>query len=189
MKKTALLLMLSAISFVGLSQQGLVAKSTGGIQTGFLGIWLYDEIRLTNAIALRGEVGLSARIWSDKIVTATESGYYVAPVLTLEPRFYYNLRSRFSESKNISGNSGNFVSLNIRYHPDWFIITSDEHPNNVNQLAFMPTMGIKRNIGNHLTLEGGVGAGYEIYFSKKIGYSKNVDGIAFNYHLRIGYRF
>ncbi|MBC8320738.1 MAG: hypothetical protein ISR55_07375 [Bacteroidetes bacterium] len=189
MKKATLLFILSGLTLIVLSQENYVTKSTGGIETGFLGVWLYDEIRLTNVVALRGEIGLSSRIWNDKVVTAVNSGYYVALVLTLEPRFYYDLKSRYSKSKNISGNSGNFVSINIRYHPDWFIISNDDNPNNVNQLALIPTWGIKRNIGKHLTYEVGCGIGYEIYFTKKVGYRKNIDGVAFNYHLRIGYRF
>lgn len=188
MKKTTLLLILCGLTLTVVCQEPSVARSTGGIQTGFLGVWLYSEMKLTNVIVLRGEIGLSARIWSDKVNTAVNDGYYVVPVLTIEPRWYYDLKSRNSKSKNISGNSGNFVSINIRYHPDWFIITSDDNPNNVNQLAFIPTWGIRRNIGKHLTFEVGFGIGYEVYFTKRFGYRTNEAGPAFNYHLRIGYR-
>ncbi len=44
----------------------------------------------------------------------------MTPVITAEPRWYYNLNKRVSKSKNIEGNSGNFISLKTSYHPDWF---------------------------------------------------------------------
>jgi hypothetical protein len=40
-----------------------VEKSIFGIQTGLLGIWVHNEMRLTNEIALRTELGLDSGIF------------------------------------------------------------------------------------------------------------------------------
>ena len=58
-----------------------------------------------------------------------------------------------------------------------------------NNLILIPTWGIKRNIGNHLTYETGIGIGYRYVLAKRAGYIKNEEEEAFNLHLRIGYRF
>lgn len=34
-----------------------------GIQTGLLGVWVYNEARLTNSIALRTEIGFDFGVW------------------------------------------------------------------------------------------------------------------------------
>jgi len=35
----------------------------------------------------------------------------MTPVLTLEPRWYYNLNQRYAQSKNIKNNNGNFFGV------------------------------------------------------------------------------
>ncbi len=166
MKNTAVLLVLLIICIIANGQEGSVEKSTGGIQTGFLGLWLYDELKLSDAMALRGEIGLTARFWNKNAISATQSGGVIAPVLTIEPRWYYDIKKRKSKSKDIAWNSGNFISINIRYQPDWFIITNYGNPNTVDQLAIIPTWGIKRNIGNHFNYEIGTGFGYQFISPK-----------------------
>ena len=116
MKKIITLAFISLSIFCN-AQNPSVEKSVFGIQTGFLGFWGHNESRLSNTIALRSELGLDAGI----LITDFEgrSGFLLAPVLTLEPRFYYNLNKRISKSKDITNNSGSFISLKTSYHPDW----------------------------------------------------------------------
>ena len=177
MKKIITFVLLSVSIFCN-AQNVSVEKSVFGIQTGFLGIWGHNESRLSNKIALRSEVGLDAGILFTDFYGS--SGFLLAPVLTLEPRFYYNLNKRNSKSKDIKNNSGNFISLKTSYHPDWFVI-SDITEHITSDISFIPTWGIRRNIGTHFNYETGVGIGLRFF--------SNVSEAVANLHLRIGYVF
>ena len=169
------------------AQEASVEKSTFGIQVGNAGIWAHHEMKLSNEIALRTELGMDERIWGT--IFTSKAVYLLSPVITLEPRWYYNLEKRQSKSKNIAGNSGNFLTLQTSYHPNWFTISSYDNVNTLHQVSIIPTWGIKRNLGEHFTYETGIGLGYRYYFAKMEGYEKDITSVALNLHLRLGYRF
>ena len=97
MKKITTLVSL-CLSILCNAQNASVEKSVLGIQTGFLGIWAHNESRLSNKIALRSEIGFDAGYQSGFFYP--EDVFFLAPVLTLEPRFYYNLNKRDSNQKS-----------------------------------------------------------------------------------------
>ena len=188
MKKTILTLTLISLTFTVKSQNVSVEKSAFGIQAGLFGIWVNNETKLTNQIVLRSEIGFDSGIWGgdfyDKI------GFLMTPVITAEPRWYYNLNKRVSKSKRIDGNSGNFISIKTSFHPDWFVISSKNNIDVYNQLSIIPKWGLRRNIANsNFNFEAGIGFGYRFYFLKQYGYSKNDGETALDLHLRIGYTF
>jgi len=189
MRKIVLTLIFCGITIIAKSQNQDVSveKSNYGIQIGVLGIWIHNETKLTNQIVLRSELGLDSGIFGGSFYPKT--GYIMTPVITLEPKWYYNLEKRVSKSKNISGNSGNFISLKTSYNPDWFVISNYDNLRVVNQISIIPTWGIRRNIGNHFNYETGIGLGFRHYFAKSAGYLKDESETALNLHLRIGYRF
>ncbi len=185
MKKNILVsLIVSLTYFAGNSQTASVEKSTYGIQTGLLGIWVHNEMKITNQTALRTELGMNAGIFGGDFYPKT--GFLMTPVIIAEPRWYYNLEKRQSKSKNISGNSGNFVSLKTSYHPNWFVISNYDNLKTFNLITIVPTWGIKRNIGKHFTYETAIGIGYGHQFREGYG---DLEGVAVNLHLRAGYRF
>lgn len=153
----------------------------------FLGVWVHREVKLSNEIALRAEVGMDLGLWGGDFYP--KSGYLLAPVIRLEPRWYYNLDKRVSKSRSISGNAGNFLALQTSYHPNWFTISNYDNVEVVNQVSIIPTWGIKRNIGKYFNYETGIGIGYAYYFAKSAGYLENEGYAAVNLNLRIGYRF
>lgn len=187
MKYFLLTLTCCGLTFIAKSQNASVEKSTSGIQIGVLGIWVYNEAKLSDKISLRSELGLDAGIFG--IMHSYEVGYILIPDITLEPRYYYNLNKRVTKSKSIAGNSGNFVSLRTSYYPDWFVITKNKNLRPYNHISVIPTWGIKRNAGNHFTFETGIGIGYRYYFTKSAGFVENQLNRTLNLHLRIGYRF
>jgi hypothetical protein len=148
---------------------------------------VHNETKLSNAMVLRSEIGLDSGIWGGDFYNGT--GFLMTPVLSLEPKLYYNLNKRVSKSKRIDGNSGNFISLKTSYHPDWFVISNKDNISVISDISVIPTWGIRRNIGNHFNYETGVGIGYRYIFAKQAGFPKNKSEAAFNLHLRIGYRF
>lgn len=187
MKKLLFTLILCGFSLVSISQNASVENSIFGIQTGFLGIWANNELKLSNQFALRSEIGLDAGIWGGDYYP--KNGYAFTPVITLEPRWYYNLNKRVKKKRSISKNSGNFIALKTSYHPDWFVISNYDNVTIVSDISIIPTWGIRRMIGSHFNYEAGFGIGYVYFFAKNVGYLENKSDAAVNLHLRIGYTF
>lgn len=187
MKKIFLTLTFCGLTFITNAQDASVEKSTYGIQTGFLGIWAHNESKLSNQIALRSELGLDTGIFGSDVKDI--NGIFLAPTITLEPRWYYNLNKRQNKSKRIDGNSGNFISIKTTYHPDWFVISNEDNLNFISDISIIPTWGIRRNIGNHFNYEAGFGIGYVHYFEEANVNLLDESGVTVNLHLRIGYRF
>jgi hypothetical protein len=122
MKRTIIILALIIFSTtIGVAQTTSVEKSTFGLQTGVLGIWAYNEAKLSNTIVLRTELGFDFGIWESTFYDDYDSPFLLTPVIVVEPRFYYNLKKRSENSKRTDGNSGNFIALKMGYHPDWFV--------------------------------------------------------------------
>lgn len=197
MKKIWLTLVICGWAFMGNAQTpkpeksslntvASVEKSVFSIQTGFIGIWISNEARLSRSIVLRTELGYSAQVlWGAGQV----EGFLMTPVVTLEPRWYYNLQKRKSKSKRIDGNSGNYLSLRSSFYPAWGAILSKYGNLVLNPVfAIIPMWGIRRNIGRHFNYEVGAGFGYVHYFADKYGYGVH-NNLALNLLFRIGYRF
>ena len=171
------------------AQNTSVEKSTFGLQTGVLGIWTYNEAKLSNTIALRTEIGFDFGIWETTFYDDYDSPFLLTPVIVVEPRFYYNLKKRSESSKRIDGNSGNFIALKMGYHPDWFVMFNTDNAPVVSDFSIIPTWGIRRNIGKHFNFEAGLGAGFSHTFAKRAGYLEDKSEFELNMHLRIGYKF
>ena len=169
------------------SSAASVEKSIFGVQTGFLGIWVHNEFRISNQIALRTEVGFDASFVPGDSYNKTI--YFMAPVFMVEPRWYYNLNKRKAKSKRIDGNSGNFISLQTSYIPNWFVISNNPYEWVRRQLWVMAMWGIRRNIGKHFNYEAGVGMGYRFYLKGKNSNTTEGSDWMPNILLRIGYRF
>ena len=162
-----------------------VEKSIFGIQTGLLGIWAHNELKLTNEIALRTELGL------DSGFRINSAGYQflMTPVVTVEPRWYYNLERRSSKNKSIIKNSGSFFAIKTSYNPDLFTISNADNVGVINQLLIIPKWGIKRTYFGNLTFETGAGFGEVFYFGKSAADLSKKSEFAIDLHLRIGYTF
>ncbi len=187
--KYSLILLICLLSvFRTFSQTASVEPSVYGVQAGLLGFWAHNETKLSNSIALRTELGLDGGIIGRSFFY-DNTQFFFTPVLTLEPRFYYNLNKRVRKSRKISNNSGNFISVKTSYNPDWFIISDFDNRFVVPQVSIIPTWGIRRTIGNHFSYETGIGLGYVYYFAKSVGFRENEGEAAANLHLRLGYNF
>ncbi|SHG15324.1 hypothetical protein [Flavobacterium defluvii] len=180
MKQSIFIFLFCLIIQINYSQNSGVEKSIFNIQTGFLGVWVNNELRLSNQISLRSEIGLDAGL---RGCSDCDTKYALAPVITLEPRWYYNINKRILQNKG-SNNSANFLTLAIKYHPDLFVISNTDNTYVSNQIAFIPKWGIRRNIGNsNFNYEAGIGIGYKYYIDEKQFET------AADLHLRIGYTF
>ena len=153
-----------------------------------MGVWVNNEFRLADEITLRTEIGLDAELFNNG--TNDNPGVILAPVLNVEPRWYYNIKKRASNNKRTANNSSNFLTISFQYHPDWFVFSKKDNVNIYDQLAIIPKWGIRRSIANsNFNYEAGAGLGYRLNFLKQYGYTENDSEIALDIHLRIGYTF
>jgi hypothetical protein len=159
MKKIIYLLLVFSMSKNTFSQDiKSVEKSIFSLHTGILGFWASNEARLTNSIALHSEIGLEAGFSGGEI--RSRNTFLLAPVITIEPRWYYNLEKRASKNKNIKNNGASFVTASINYYPDWFVISNNSNVIVYDQISIIPKWGIRRNIAeSKFNYELGVGLG------------------------------
>lgn len=150
MSKVLLTFSLLGLFISGYGQISEVEKSTYGIQTGFLGVYIYNELKVSKSIIFRIELGLDNIIWGGSFYSKT--GFAAAPVLTIEPRWYFNLQKRYNRSKTIKDNNGDFLSVKCSYHPDLFVISNYTDLYVIPDITIIPTWGIRRNIGKHFNL-------------------------------------
>ncbi len=160
-------------SYSGCSQtttDASVEKSTFGIQIGPIGVWGHNELKLSNQVALRSEIGYAG----------VNTGN-IEPLIALEPRWYYNLNNRANKNKRIDGNSGNYFSLRTAYR---FFDINDSDKDREDYLSITANWGIRRNIGKHFNYEAGIGIGLGVISDNgtSIGYTTH-------FNLKIGYRF
>ncbi|MEM8899323.1 MAG: hypothetical protein AAGC85_14515, partial [Bacteroidota bacterium] len=98
---------------LGTSQSPSVERSISGIQIGYPGVWVYHELRLADQFSLRGEIG-----YVTESLENIELGHVdFNPVISLESRWYYNLRRRDRLGKETRRNSGNFFALATNFKP------------------------------------------------------------------------
>lgn len=202
---------LAFLLFCSVSNAQLVDKSINGVQTGFLGIWWNNESKLAHRWALRTEIGYSAPIneggqYTDEFQNKYSNFYPTfRPVVSLEPRWYYNSKKRQGNSNNTFHNSGNYATIAIQYYSNHLVysptVSNDERliydeirPNA--DLFLIPTWGIRRNISYRWNFEMGAGFGVDLIkaFGLRSESLREVDNTGdndfiFNVHLRIGYKY
>ncbi len=180
MKKIIIILIIIiSINSYSQTKTASVEKSIYGIQTGLFGVWVNTESRLSDKISLKSEIGFD--FGAGKTILDDKFTFLATPSITAEPRFYYNLNKRLDKGKNISKNSGNFISIKSTFNPDTFVISNKDNITVDNQLRIVPSWGIKRVYGKHFTLETGAGYGIQFLKNSSTGY--------LDLHFRIGYTF
>ncbi|MBN2637676.1 MAG: hypothetical protein JXR65_01160 [Bacteroidales bacterium] len=139
MKNIFISITLFFIVISGFAQTASGEKSVFGIQTGFFGIWGYNEARLSNTVVLRSEAGLDAGIWGGSYYSKT--GIAFIPTFNIGSRWYYNLKKRAEKGKRTDGNSGNFLSLKAMFHPNLFVISNYKDLKVQSKLIITPKPG------------------------------------------------
>ena len=165
------------------AQEASVERSICGIQAGILGFFAYNEMKVSNTIALRSEAGFkTTNLTIGNPVYSRGNEPFVPLVLNVEPRWYYNIKQRHAKGLAIDNNSATFLSLMIIYHAGWLMI-SGKQPSNI---EIIPTLAVRYNIGKCFDFEMGGGCGYQYAFTSA---EEEKDYWAFNIVLRIGYVF
>lgn len=180
-KKAYILILFIIVPFFVQAQNASVEKRLFGLQAGLFGIWGHYEKKVQNKISLRSEIGFDNGIWQN---TDNSVGFFLVPALIAEPRFYYNLDKRIEKTKRTSSNSANYLSLFLRYHPDWFVISNKPTGTVIPDFSIIPTWGLRRGIGQSFNFETALGMGYRFYSD-----SNNSKELDVNFTVRFGYTF
>jgi hypothetical protein len=159
-----------------------IEKSIVTFQLGTVGVWINNEIRLSDEIALRTEIGLYTEI-------VKGIGFFMAPEITLEPRWYYNIKKRVFKKLDTSNNGANFLTIRTNFRSSIFEISNYDENRAENSIAFIPKWGIRRNLGTNFNYELGLGIGYLSFINQKYFTVSDSDGIIIDLHVRIGYNF
>ena len=116
------------------------------------------EFGLARNLSVGAEVGLS-------LATPSE-GYSIAPAYRAFSRYYHNLKSRDRQGKNVSGNSGNYVSISFQqFFVEWELAGNlDNQGRDLNFLGVL--YGIQRSYENGFGF--GLEAGAGNYFRNRI---------------------
>ncbi|MBN2165047.1 MAG: hypothetical protein JW717_02100 [Marinilabiliaceae bacterium] len=193
-----LFVIIIVLSFVEIKAQNVsVEKSVWGIQLGIYPLSGYNELRLTNNIAIRSEIGFSYG-WSGGSGYNGTSQWAATPDINIEPRFYYNLNRRSRLEKRIDSNSGNYLSLNVGYGAGALSIKSDNttvYPS----VHIIPMYGLRRKIGNNFNFEFAFGIGYgwiykeyqvyNFYTNDSYLYKETDNDLTYGIRLAIGFVF
>lgn len=187
--------LLTALLFVGVfcisyAQEASVEKSIFNIQTGTFGVYINNESRLSDQLTIRGEIGFDA-VFVDAYSTEQEIDKLAfTPVITVEPRWYYNIRKRDWHGKNIGNNSANFLYLKASYNPDLFLIPNPDDTNFISDILLLTGWGIRRSLGKNFNYELGAGIGYIKYLEDIPWYFTDHDNSVYiDLKIRIGYNF
>lgn len=183
MKKQILLSCLTFMGILGNAQTSNVEKNITGVQIGLFGLDFYNETRIANKTTLRAEASLFPAIFGGDLYAKTGFAFY--PALTLQPKYYYNIDKRVEEGKNTKNNAGNYFGLQVRYLPNWFVISNTPNLIISNQIDFIPTYGFRRNFGENFNYEFRAGFGY----GKNFGNGFNNSGAVLDLSIKVGYDF
>ena len=183
MHKKLLFISISLITIYGKAQNSGVEKNITGVQLGIFGLDLYNETKLANKTTLRAEASLFPAIWGGGLYAETGFAFY--PALTVQPKYYYNIEQRAEKGKNIKNNAGNYFGLQVRYIPNWFVISNTKNLSLSNQINFIPTYGLRRNFAENFNYEVKAGFGY----GRTFGNNFNESGAVLDLSIKVGYDF
>lgn len=143
-----------------------------GIEGGFVGAGLYGEYGLNNSISIRGELGIDALVFRKDNRRTT----FIAPIVALEPRWYYNISKRANRGKNVNNNSANYFAIRTELHA---IDRVNREAFAIGMPQIAPLWGFKRSIYNHFTADLSFGYGFR--------FGQNTMLARPNLNIRLGY--
>jgi len=153
-----------------------------GLQAGFFGANIYYEKNISESFAVRGDIEFSSSIWGGDLYSKT--GFAITPEIKIAPKWYYNMSKRKEALKNTKNNSANYITANISYTPNLFVISNVDGITVNPMLSVVPTWGLRRNFFNNFNYE--IQAGLGIGKILKPNYDLQT---VLNISFKIGYDF
>lgn len=89
--------------------------------------------------------------------------YAITPQITVQARFYHNLKKRAALDRNIAYNSANYVGFATRFfHQSFFLSDSDSLPRGPAVLDLMLSYGLQRSFFKRMNFDVAIQPGIEI---------------------------
>ncbi|WP_133273497.1 hypothetical protein [Hymenobacter radiodurans] len=161
MKKLNLIIVLlfvarwaSAQDVAPLSSPAAGVETIHSAKTAVLGLSYAYERALTPLTTLNTELILNGAL------EVREGSYFfaLAPVLLVEPRYYYNFLKRSNKGKNTANNSANYLALGGSYV---FGATVGDRVSVQQGVSVVPKWGLRRPLGQRFFFETAIGLGIQ----------------------------
>jgi len=128
-------------------------QNVHSLKATFIGLSYSYEQSISQRSAINFELMIGGGFGSNIFVG---DYWLIAPIMRVEPRYYYNYLKRVSQGKKTINNSANYLSLSADY-VFGTIIGDNAHA--VQAFMIIPKWGLKRTIGNHFVFEFAAGFG------------------------------
>lgn len=174
-----LFLLLSASAF---SQDNgtVLKKDIISADIGLLSFWLKYERHLDGLFTLKSELGLGFGF--EKGTNIDGTNYFFTPIVSVEPRYYYNFNRRVERGKKTSYNASNYFAFTASYFFKPYVIINVPYVEYQSRASLIPKWGIKRTIGRRLNFEFAFGVG--VSFSKAKTYADYGLDLRFGYNIK-----
>ncbi len=146
------------------------------------------EKKISDEFFIRASLGYDAKYYfNNNIFTGETKDFYILqPVLSVQPRYYYNLKKRESKNLKTTNNSANFLAFDIAYKSSLGNI-SNEDVHYYDSFAFSPIWSIRRNISDSkFVYEAGVGLSLSYYLKSNTNQRTDLSP---KFNVGIGYVF
>ncbi len=171
MKKILTVLFLCII-FNAQSQESKHVENIFSIKAGAIGAWISYEKAFDAKFTVNSEIGYEGGMLKG---TDDKIDYVFTTILSVEPRYYYNLNKRQAKGKNTNKNSANYLGAELLYVPDIFSATNRNNVYINKALSIIPKYGLRRSITNKLIFEFAFGVGYSWIENSQNGLTATMD--------------
>lgn len=139
----------------------------------FLGLSYAYERALSPRTSLTAELMLATGFQGRSDGWGTTIDINLAPVVNVEPRFYYNFLKRTVKGKNATNNSANYVAMSAEYT---FGSNISDRLRCEQALSVTPKWGLRRALGEQFFFESAVGLSFRkpVYYSWRLVPALNV---------------
>lgn len=128
-------------------------QNVHSLKATFIGLSYAYEQSISQKSTINFELMLAGGFGSNIIA---DDYWLIAPIMRVEPRYYYNFHKRITKCKKTINNSANYLSLSADYQ---FGTSIGNNAHALRAFGLIPKWGIKRTIGNHFIFEFATGIG------------------------------
>jgi len=175
-KLTGVLVLMLIFGSNSVFSQKLV--KTSSIQAGFFDLGYAREFPVSNKTVINVFGGMYGGFFYNSFEGAQ---FDLVPVVSVEPRLYYNMAKRLSKNKKIDFNSVNYVALNCAYV--FGMLSTNPYFLTESTFSVSPEWGFRRYLGKRFTFDLAIGPGFNKSLFEPLNVSVNVY-ITFSYHLK-----
>ncbi|MGV3588814.1 MAG: hypothetical protein ACO1OF_17545 [Adhaeribacter sp.] len=176
----SIILFCTTFSIKSFAQESNDVENVHSAKITYLSLAYSYEHAIGKQAVLNGELKFATGLGANYFINEGKTWYVVAPILRVEPRYYYNYLKRADKGRKIINNSANYLALSINQSLNPIIKSLDI--GFTNEFSVIPKWGIKRAMGRHFLFETAIGVGYRY---NKLDKSR----ASLSFDLQFGYAF